>query len=309
MKKDAKILILGGNGMLGSALSKKLHSHKNLLVTDIVDDNSSIEYLDVRDLSKLKAKFEEFRPNYVFNLAALVDLEYCQENPKHADDTNFQATKSIAKLCSEYDAVMIYISTAGIFDGKKEFYSDCDTPNPISQYGLSKFKGEEYVLNNLEKKFIFRAGWMMGGGPVKDKKFVNKIIKQIVSGKKELNVVDDKFGSPTYTEFFASHMLMVIASDKYGLYNMVSEGSCNRFDVAKEMLSILKVSDKVILNKVNSAFWEDEYFAERPRSEQLINENLKSNGFKPMNHWKESLEAYLLSPYWDELRLSIKKLY
>lgn len=84
------------------------------------------------------------------------------------------------------NAAVVYISTAGIFDGKKEFYDDFDIPNPINVYGKSKYHGEVITPKLAEKHFVFRAGWMMGGGPRKDKKFINKIFKQLQSGKKEL---------------------------------------------------------------------------------------------------------------------------
>ena len=100
---------------------------------------------------------------------------------------------------------IIYISTAGIFDGKKDLYDDWDEPNPLGHYARSKYNGELYVEKNSNQYLILRAGWMMGGGPNKDKKFVNKIYKQIIEKKKILNVVNDKLGTPTYTVDFAKN--------------------------------------------------------------------------------------------------------
>jgi dTDP-4-dehydrorhamnose reductase len=102
--------------------------------------------------------------------------------------------ENIGLIRNHLDIPVVYISTAGIFDGKQEYYHDFDLPNPLSIYGKSKYYGELYTLRNVRKHYIFRAGWMMGGGIKKDKKFINKIFQQIKEGKKELFVVDDKLG-------------------------------------------------------------------------------------------------------------------
>src|SRR5438045_9068738 len=105
---------------------------------------------------------------------------------------------------------LLYISTAGIFDGNKEFYDDWDMPNPLGHYARSKYAGELFVKENIQKHLVCRAGWMMGGGPVKDKKFINKILKQVKAGKTELNIINDKDGTPTYTKNFARNVNLLL---------------------------------------------------------------------------------------------------
>ena len=143
-----------------------------------------------------------------------------------------------------------------------------------------------------EKYWIFRAGWMMGGGPDVDKKFVNKIMKQIKAGLTELNVVDDKLGVPTYTKDFAESILKHIETDlPFGLYNMVSQGEASRYDTAVEMDRYLGLNLKI--NKVDSSFFEKEYFAQRPYSEKLINKALIDMNRNYMRDWKVCLHEYL----------------
>jgi dTDP-4-dehydrorhamnose reductase len=133
---------------------------------------------------------------------------------------------------------------------------------------------------------------MMGGGPDKDKKFVNKIMKQINSGAKELFVVDDKLGVPTYTKDFASSILRHIEENlPYGLYNMVSQGEASRYETAVAINEYLNLG--LIVNKVDSNFYKEEYFAPRPYSEKLINKNLNDLGRNYMRNWKECLHEYL----------------
>ncbi len=132
----------------------------------------------------------------------------------------------------------------------------------------------------------------MGGGKTKDKKFVNKLYKQIASGSKELFVVEDKLGTPTYTVDFADAMLKVIDSGYYGLYNQVCEGSCSRFDVAEEFVKQLGFSDTVKVTKVTSDYFKEEYFAPRPASEKLLNVKLTMRGINYMRDWRICLAEY-----------------
>ena len=137
----------------------------------------------------------------------------------------------------------------------------------------------------------------MGGGPKKDKKFINKIITQIKNGKDELFVVNDKSGTPTFTHDFAKNLKLLIENNKWGLYNMVCSGFVSRLDVATELLSLLKLEKKIKLTEVKSDYWKKDYFAPRPDSECLINEKLNKLKMNIMRDWKISLKEYLENYY------------
>lgn len=295
MNNDLRVLITGCGGMLGKAFYEKAitkYGEKNVKATDIDLNESWLTKLDVRDIREYESVIESWKPSIVFHLAALTDLEYCEKHPNEAWNTNALGAENAAILCRKYETLLIYISTAGIFGGEKDEYADFDTPNPLSYYAKSKYHGEQFIEKHLSRYFIFRAGWMMGGGIVKDKKFINKIYKQIKSGSKELFVVDDKLGTPTYTHDFSSSILKVIDTDYYGLYNQVCEGSCSRFDVAEEFVKLLELKDKVTVNRVDSDYFKQEYFAPRPASEKLVNVKLTMRGINYMRDWKICLEEY-----------------
>jgi len=194
---------------------------------------------------------------------------------------------------------LVYVSTAGIFDGEKDYYDDWDTPNPINVYGRSKYLGEKYVTYNMMKYFVCRAGWMMGGGYYKDKKFIRKIIKQIIDGKEELYVVDDKLGTPTYTYDFAKNVLELLKTNYYGVYNMVCDGDCSRYDVAVEIIKLLNKEEKVMIHKVNSEYFSKEYFVNRPRSEKLLNMKLNLRNLNKMGNWRVKLKEYIENSYFE----------
>ncbi len=279
--------------MLGRAMYKVFsEAYKHVLATDIDLNIDWLSKLDVRDYQQCKQVFDDFKPEIVLHLAAHTDLEYCEQNEEDSWLTNALGTENIGLLAIKNDCTMVYISTAGIMDGEQDFYTDFDEPNPLSHYAKSKYYGEVYVKTRIPKHFVFRPGWMMGGGPSKDKKFVNKIFQQITAGKKELFVVDDKLGTPTYTHDFANAIQKVLETELHGLYNQVCDGNCSRYDVAVEFVRLLGLADKVKVTKVDSDHFKTDYFAPRPRSEMLLNTKLNARGINFMRDWKICLAEY-----------------
>ncbi len=290
--RDKKVFIAGCGGMLGKAVYERFSPHCQVLATDIDVNELWLEYGDVIDFQGISEMVSKFKPDLVINLAALTDLEHCEKNPEITWKTNALGAENMALISKRLDAAHIYISTAGIFDGKQEYYNDFDQPNPMSIYAKSKYYGEVIIEKMLDNYFIFRAGWMMGGGYEKDKKFINKIFKQILDGRKELFVVEDKLGTPTYTVNFAESMFEIVQTELYGLYNMVCEGSCSRYDVAVEFIKLLGLEKEINIKIVKSDYFRNEYFAPRPHSEKLINLKLSSRGVSYMKDWRTCLEDY-----------------
>ena len=279
--------------MLGEAFYKIFSNEFTTRFTDIDVNEVWLSKMDIRSYEDYYLDVKKFRSNYLFHLGAYTDLEYCERNPDQAYITNTLAVEYAVKIANELNIPLLYISSAGIFDGKKQVYDDWDAPNPLNHYGRSKYLGELYVKENCKYYIICRPGWMMGSGSKKDKKFVNKILAQIQNGSKEINVVDDKFGTPTYTVDFAKNVKLILKEKFWGVYNLVCDGTTNRYEVAKEILRITGLESKIKLNTVGSEFWKKEYFAPRPYSEQLDSKKLKSIKLYIMRDWKICLREYL----------------
>ena len=288
-----RVYIAGCGGMLGEAVYQRFSESYEVKATDIDINTDWLSYADVRDYDEIRKSIVEYNPDLIINLAALTSLEYCEKNQEEAWLTNALGPENIGLIAKELEVPVVYISTAGIFDGKQEYYNDFDKPNPLGIYAKSKYHGELFT-QTLPKHYIFRAGWMMGAGPKKDKKFINKIFKQIIEGKKELHVVDDKLGTPTYTNSFANGIFEIVKTNQYGLYNQVCNGDCSRYDVAKEFVKLLGLESDIIVTKVDSDFFKSEYFAPRPYSEKLVNMKLNARGLNFMPEWREALSEYAL---------------
>jgi dTDP-4-dehydrorhamnose reductase len=214
-----------------------------------------------------------------------------------AYETNTKSVEYAVSIANDINIPLLYISTAGIFDGEKDVYDETDQPNPLGHYARSKYLGEVYVQKYSKDFIICRAGWMMGAGINKDKKFIQKIIQQISDGEKVLHIVNDKLGTPTYTQDFASNVKLLIEKKQRGLFNMVCGGYTGRLEVAIELVQLLGLEGSLEVKEVTSEFFAEEYFAERPKCERLLNKRLDDLGLNIMRDWRIALKEYLVDYY------------
>jgi len=297
MDGPKKIYMAGAGGMLGEGFYRMFRLNHELRCSDIDVNAPWLTQLDFRDFNSYRTEVVAFRPDYLFHLGAHTSLEYCEEQPDDAYVTNTLSVEHAVHIANELDIPLLYISTAGIFDGSKETYDDWDQPNPLGHYGRSKYMGERFVAGNCRRHLVCRAGWMMGGGPAKDKKFIQKLMKQLKDGATELFIVDDKLGTPTYTLDFARNVELLLSTEFWGVYNLVCKGVTSRLDVARHLLEILGVTEKVQITPVSSDHFALEYFSPRPASERLIARKLDLRGLNIMRDWQTSLAEYIDEAY------------
>jgi dTDP-4-dehydrorhamnose reductase len=297
-----RIYLAGVGGMLGEAIHKVLVEKHELMCSDIDVNEPWLQKCDFRDFAAYEQHVSSFEPEILMHIGAHTDLEYCEKNPDDAYRTNTLSVEHATTLAATHGIPLVYVSTAGIFDGEKDHYDDWDQPRPLGVYARAKYMGEVVVQARVPRHFIFRAGWMMGGGPTKDKKFINKLMKQLANGKAELNIVNDKLGTPTYTVDFARNIAAMIETSYYGLYNMVCGGETGRLEVAQELIRLLELRDKVRVNPVPSQHFAQEYFAPRPACERLVNYKLRLRGMDMMRDWRPALGDYLRDYFSDFVR-------
>jgi dTDP-4-dehydrorhamnose reductase len=293
MNLKKKIYLAGCGGMLGEAFYHQFKDDYEVKCTDKDVNESWLSFMDFRDFAAYKKDVMAFNPDYLFHLGAYTDLEYCEQHPEDTYATNTMSVENAVYLSSELDIPLLYISTAGIFDGAKDLYDDWDIPNPLGVYARSKYMGERFVCENAKRFLVCRAGWMMGAGPKKDKKFIQKLMQQLKDGKKELFIVDDKDGTPTFTHDFAKNVKALIDNEYWGLYNMVCGGQTSRLEVAGELLNLLGLAGTIKITSVKSDYFKDVYFAERPPCERLVNRKLDLRQLNVMQEWRAALKQYI----------------
>lgn len=231
------ILITGGEGALGSYCSFGMRVGR--------------DELDVTDLGAVMRVCEERKPKVIVHCAALTDLSCCEKNPDKAYLINAAGAYHIALGARSVGAKLVYISTSDVFKGdKQEPYEVTDVPSPTTVYGRSKHLGELAVQGLLDDYIIMRISWMFGGGPGRDNKFMGKLLAQ--GEVQEIRAVTDRKASPSWAKDVAGATKRLITGDSRGIYH-VGGGVATKYDMAQELVSIMKWNTKVIL-AVSSEF-------------------------------------------------------
>ncbi len=281
-----KILVTGVKGQLGFDVVKELTSRGHEVA------GVDIEEMDITDKSSVKAAFSKFRPQAVVHCAAwtAVDAAEERENRQKVRAVNATGTENIAKLCAEYGAKMVYISTDYVFGGDGVEPWTCEsTPSPINYYGQTKYEGELAVRENLKEFFIIRTAWVFG---LNGKNFV-KTMLNAAKTREEVRVVGDQIGTPTYTPDLARLIADMIVTQKYGVYHVTNEGGyISWYDFTREIYALAGIKTRVV--KVTT----EEYGlskAKRPFNSRLDRSGIVANGFEPLPDWRDALKRYLKS--------------
>ena len=290
-----RVLVTGSNGLLGSDLIKELNKKNVDYIAATRKDFDIINYDAARDFI-LKNNMAD-NINYIVHCAAYTDVNKAQIEKDLCYKINFIGTQNLVFIAKEIKARFIYISTDYVFDGKKNSpYEIYDKPNPINFYGLTKFYGEDIIKANLKNYFIIRVSWLFGD---KKNNFVNKILDMSYK-KKELDVICDQVGSPTYTQDLAKILCELIFSDsKYknkietGIYHVTNENFCSWFDFAQEIFRLKNINIK--LNPITTQEFNKKFGLDiiRPLNSRMSKKKLYLNGFKKIRTWQDALECFL----------------
>lgn len=299
-----RILITGAGGVLGRALYDYFAKDFVVKATTAHPVENWLTKLDVTDKEMLEKEVETFRPDYIFHLAAMTNLEECEKDLPKAYLVNALSTKYLAQLSAKYGAKLVYTSSANVFNGSKHSYDEADSPSPLNVYGLTKHMGELMVEYYAPDFLILRLGWLIGGGAMHDKKFVAKIVEQILNGTKELHAVTDKYGTITYAPEVASTLSILLQRNSKGIYHVVSPGITNRFEIAQRIVKVLGHDVKVV--PVTADYFATVFSTQRPKYECLRIDKLKSENINTLSNWDDALKNYLRTDYHSAFNLSPK---
>ena len=270
--------------MLGRDLMEVLHASSFDDVT-----GWDIDEIDIRVEKDTVEKMGRLRPEMVINLAAFTNVDECESKAERAFAVNAQGMRHLTLGALRCHAKVVYLSTDYVFDGeKREPYVESDLPNPLNVYGRSKLQGERYVQELTEDGLIVRTQWLFG-------KYGNNFIASILRQsreKKELSIVNDQTGSPTYTVDLAKAISVLIQHDAKGLFHVANSGTCTWFDFAQSVLEFSGITG-VKVSPISSK--ELNRPAVRPPYSKFSCQKLRQATGIALRPWSEAVKEYLHS--------------
>jgi dTDP-4-dehydrorhamnose reductase len=225
-------VILGAGGMLGRALRKELPDALPLTRAE----------LDVTDAAAIASAIGD-GVSVVFNAAADTKVDDAENGPRHLS-VNGEAVGALARRCAEVGARFVHVSTDYVFNGKgTRPYRETDPTDPVNAYGRGKLAGEELALKAGGSALVVRTSWIFGAGGVN---FVDTILKAAESGKRELSVVADQTGRPTYATDLAAALVHLARREASGIVHFANSGEATWYELAREALRVAGFEDVIV---------------------------------------------------------------
>lgn len=265
-----RIFLTGVNGQVGWELNRALLPHAEVYASDV-------DTLDLLDEPAVRASIRALKPDVIINTAAYTAVDRAEkEHRELCMKLNGQVPGMLAEEAERVGAWMVHYSTDYVFNGRNGTpQTEEDEPDPINFYGESKLAGDMSVMKNASKHLIFRVSWVYAS---RGKNFVRTMMNMFNS-KREISVVDDQIGTPTWARFIADTTVMAVAktarvgdAPRAGLYNLVPDGVTTWFRFAREIAKYM--NSNCTLKPIASSDYLTP--AERPARSILSTEKIKS---------------------------------
>ncbi len=275
-----KVLVTGTKGQLGFDVCNELTRR------GIENQGIDRDECDITNKQAVLDYIYNYAPDVVVHCAAYTAVDRAESEEHVCRRVNRDGTEYIALACKTINAKMVYISTDYVFNGEGDkFFEVDDETGPLNMYGLTKLEGEEQVRKILEKYFIVRISWVFG---VNGNNFINTMLR-LAGGNKELKIVADQIGSPTFTYDLAPLICDMIETEKYGTYHATNEGECSWAEFAEHIFKV--AGQNVLVHHITTEEYPTK--AVRPKNSRLSKKSLDEAGFKRLPDWKDAVERYI----------------
>ena len=274
-----KVLVTGVNGQLGHDIVEECQK-RNIEAIGV-----DVKEMDITDAHQVDEVITETKPDAIIHCAAWTAVDKAEDEVEQCRKVNRDGTKHIVDVCEKLELPLMYFSTDYVFDGQgEEPWNEYDERHPLNVYGKTKYEGELEV-ERLKKHFIIRISWVFG---INGGNFIKTMLR-LGKERKEVSVVNDQIGSPTYTYDLARLCVDMIQTKEYGTYHATNEGICSWYEFACEIFKQAKMD--VIVHPVDSTQFPTR--AVRPKNSRMNKTELDKHGFTRLPSWQDALERYL----------------
>ena len=269
-----KLLVLGGSGLIGNGIIKKLKSEFEIFTTYnrnslSINDVPAIQCSFPNNLDKLEQIVQKEKPDVLINTIGYSNIDFCELNKNDTEILHVKTTERICNICENYGSKQIFLSSDYVFDGEVGNYSETDVPNPVNFYGLSKLKAEQIILRNSVNAVIRTS-------VIYDWDYRSRFFNYVVNNLKKnesVKATTDVYNSVTFLDNLVDSISKVIKFERNGIFHVVDSTCSNRFEFAKDIAKIFELDENLIENI--SVRDDSKNIAKRPKNACLNNSKAK----------------------------------
>lgn len=278
-----RVVIIGANGQLGSDCCAILPKENETIGCDI-------PRVDIGSQESVDNYLNEKQPDVIVNCAAYTAVDNCETEIELCWKVNSDGPKNLAIGAERLGSRLIHVSTDYVFDGHKPVpgaYSETAATNPLSEYGKSKLQGEKNIVAHCENHVILRTAWLYSawGG-----NFLKTMLRLALGGpERELKVVNDQFGSLTWSYTLALQIEKLLDSELNGVIHATSDGHSSWYEAARYFLDAMGVEYKMA--PCTTAEYPTP--AHRPANSILENKVLDDAKISSFNSWQQDIDTFV----------------
>ena len=280
-----RVLVTGVKGQLGFDCMRELNERGFFDVCGV-----DVSDFDISQEKEVAEYVSQYRPEAIIHCAGYTAVDLAELEKEKACRINVLGTKYLAQAAENIGAKFVYISTDYVFPGKGDYFQETiDATKPLNYYGETKLEGERKAKEYCSRLFIVRISWAFG---LNGNNFVKTMLK-LGESHRELKIVNDQIGSPTYTRDLSKLLVDMILTEKYGVYHATNDGVCSWAEFAAEIFK--KTNMDVIVCPVATKDYlkEKPIQAKRPLNSRLSKKSLEDAGFSRLPTWQDALDRYL----------------
>ncbi len=246
------LLITGVNGLLGQSLVARFSKDYNVFGCDlgaffVCKDEYSIEYsvLDLTNRNDVLKYFGSKQPDIIINAAAYTNVDGCESDRETCWNVNVKSIELMEEAAKSFKPLFVHVSTDYVFDGSAGSYRETDVTKPLGYYGVTKSSSEKIVRNSDLEHIIVRTMILYGTGVNTRPNFATWVVDQLKSGK-EIKVVDDQIGNPTFIDDLSEGIYLLIEKEEYGLFHICGNEICSRYEFALKIAQVFNLDESLI---------------------------------------------------------------
>jgi len=279
-----RVLVTGSNGQLGSELKELMQNNKGIIFVE-----GDLPHVDITNKNNLKEFVAKEQIDSIINCAAYTAVDKAEEEATLAFAVNATAVENLVEICEELNIRLIQISTDYVFDGTKNTpYTEDDIIAPMGVYGISKRKGEEFVINSSADAIVLRTSWLYAA-------YGNNFVKTMMrlgNEREQLGVIYDQVGTPTYACDLAKTCIAILLNNeqiasKGKVYHFSNEGVASWYDFTKAIMEISGID--CTINPIETKDYPTP--AKRPHYSVLNKAKIKADFNIEIPYWKDALVA------------------